>query len=90
MGNATQPEYRRWAVPSQPAQTIRTVWGLGRDPVPFLDMTLVGDDSLLMDMDAPDIVPTGSTKRHEFQCDDGVIMVDSRVSYVLRDGERAC
>lgn len=42
MRNATQPEYRRWAVPSQPAQTIRAVWGLGRDPLPCLDMTLVG------------------------------------------------
>ena len=52
-------------------QLIRAVWGLGRDPNPCTDVTVVLDDPVLMDMDAPEVIPAGSTERQEHRFADG-------------------
>lgn len=45
-----------------PRQMIKAVYGLRGA---LFSHTLVGDDSTLMDMDAPALLPAGSTMRNE-------------------------
>lgn len=61
---ARKQRYERWRFDLTPVQLIRKVWGLGRKKH-CIDLTLVLDDSTLMDMDAPDVLPAGSTRREE-------------------------
>lgn len=49
---------------SRPIQLVKTVWGL-RGSEGNLDLTLVSTDPMLMDMDAPVVLPAGSTLRIE-------------------------
>lgn len=59
------PRYISWNHLAPPcAQQIKKVWGLGANKH-CIDLTLVGDNPLLMDMDAPDALPAGSTVREE-------------------------
>ena len=80
--------YRRWPVPTPTVtQLIRKVWGLARAPRPPIDLTLIGDDSTLMDMDAPMIIPSGSMRREEQEFPDA-IYASPRIDYLLRDDTR--
>lgn len=83
--NHTAPSkpYRAWPLSGQSTQMIRKVWGLGRDKH-CVDLTVIGIDTpLLMDMDAPDLIPTGSTRRDETEFAN-VIMFDVRPGMVRR------
>ena len=68
-----------------PTQLVKKVWGLGRHH-PHIDMTLTSSDLSLMDMDAPEIIPAGSTRRWETTCPDGVIAFSRTTTYQPREG----
>lgn len=60
--------YVDWRLPSdKPAQLIKKVWGLGHSQRPCIDMTVIRDDPRLMDMDAPELIPSGATLREELR-----------------------
>lgn len=64
--NPSAPRYVSWGViPSRPLQMIKKVWGLGAEKEHCIDITLIGDNPILMDMDAPAVLPAGSMLREE-------------------------
>lgn len=69
---------------TKPIQLIRKVWGLGRQPH-AVDITIIGDDSTLMDMDAPECIPAGSmiSREHRFE-KDPAIYIEVRESVLVR------
>lgn len=83
----TKP-YKRWCVATPPTQLIKIVWGLGRHPT-CVDVTLISDDLQLMSMDAPNIIPTGSTWREEHHADDAIYQA-ARTAYAPREGRPWC
>lgn len=62
--------YISWG-PSKPLQLIKHVWGLGAHEH-CIDLTIINDNSTLMDMDAPMVMPAGSMLRRETPSDDAV------------------
>lgn len=60
-----KPRYVPWGL-SKPIQNIKKVWGLGAEAEHCIDLTIIGDNPLLMDMDAPIGMPAGSMLREEY------------------------
>jgi len=60
----TTPVYRFWTVKGRPRQLIKAGYGFGPYPV------LADGNNGIMDMDAPECLPAGSTIREEHKFTD--------------------
>ena len=66
-----------------PRQLIKCVYGLRQAERDAAHLTLIHDDSTLMDMDAPECIPAGGAQAYTLFSDGKLWFVSERV--VLRD-----
>lgn len=77
------PRYVSWFGSTTPLQMIKKVWGLGAQKQHCIDVTLIGDNPILMDMDAPVVLPAGSMLREEMVFPEAIYF-SARQRVVLR------
>ncbi len=67
----------------KPIQLIKKVWGL-RGSEKNCGLTLIHNDTTLMDMDAPEAIPAGSMRRYQPLPDSDPEYFTTRETVVLR------
>jgi hypothetical protein len=68
-----------------PRQLIKAVYGI-RGGSTYIELALADANNGIMNMDAPDWLPSGSTYRKEERFDDGTVWYSARETLTTRTG----